>query len=238
MITKIGLTIAVIPARGGSKGVPRKNIKKLLGKPLIAYTIEAAKKAKLLDGVYVSTEDREIAKVSKKYGAEIIERPAELAADDTPTYKVLQHAVNYLENSGKKLKTVLTLQATSLIRDAKDIDNAIKMLEENDCDSVVSACEIEYHPYWSKKIENGFLVPFVEAGKEYYRRQDMPKAYRLNGSVYATKRDVVMNQNSVFGEKVIPLLMDDFHSIDIDAELDFLTAEAVLKKIKASRAKK
>src|SRR3989344_6294036 len=112
---KTGLTIAVIPARGGSKGLPRKNIKKLLGKPLIAYTIEAAKKAKSLDRIFVSTEDKEIAKIAKKYGAEVIERPFELAADDAPTYRVLQHAINEIGNA----EVVVTLQPTSPIRDAK-----------------------------------------------------------------------------------------------------------------------
>ena len=222
---KTGLTISIIPARGGSKSLPRKNIKKLLGKPLIAYTIEAAKKAKKLGRIFVSTEDKEIAKVAKKYGAEVIDRPIELAADDTPTYKVLQHAVRKIGN----VETVVTLQPTSPIRDPKDIDRAIEMLKDND--SVASVCEIDYHPYWTKKIESGLLVPFVASDKEYYRRQDMPKAYRLNGAIYVTKSNVIMVKNSIFGEKVIPLVMDEMHSIDIDTELDFLAAEAALKKL-------
>ena len=222
---KTGLTISIIPARGGSKSLPRKNIKKLLGKPLIAYTIEAAKKAKKLGRIFVSTEDKEIAKVAKKYGAEVIDRPIELAADDTPTYKVLQHAVRKIGN----VETVVTLQPTSPIRDPKDIDRAIEMLKDND--SVASVCEIDYHPYWTKKIESGLLVPFVASDKEYYRRQDMPKAYRLNGAIYVTKSNVIMEKNSIFGEKVIPLVMDEMHSIDIDTELDFLAAEAALKKL-------
>ena len=221
--------VAIIPARGGSKGLPRKNIKKLLGKPLIAYTIEAAKKAKSLDRIFVSTEDKEIAKIAKKYGAEVIERPVELAADDTPTYKVLQHAVKEIENAD----IVVTLQPTSPIRDAKDIDKAIEILK--DSDSVVGVCEIEYHPYWTKKIENGFLVPFVQSDKEYFRRQDMPKAYRINGAIYVTKKHVLMHENSVFGKKASPLVMDELHSIDIDTELDFLAAEAALKKIKGKK---
>src|SRR3989344_4589046 len=190
---KTGLTISIIPARGGSKSLPRKNIKKLLGKPLIAYTIEAAKKAKKLGRIFVSTEDKEIAKVAKKYGAEVIDRPIELAADDTPTYKVLQHAVRKIGN----VETVVTLQPTSPIRDPKDIDRAIEMLKDND--SVASVCEIDYHPYWTKKIESGLLVPFVASDKEYYRRQDMPKAYRLNGAIYVTKSNVIMEKNSIFG---------------------------------------
>ena len=222
---KTGLTISIIPARGGSKSLPRKNIKKFLGKPLIAYTIEAAKKAKKLGRIFVSTEDKEIAKVAKKYGAEVIDRPIELAADDTPTYKVLQHAVRKIGN----VETVVTLQPTSPIRDPKDIDRAIEMLKDND--SVASVCEIDYHPYWTKKIESGLLVPFVASDKEYYRRQDMPKAYRLNGAIYVTKSNVIMVKNSIFGEKVIPLVMDEMHSIDIDTELDFLAAEAALKKL-------
>lgn len=223
--------VAIIPARGGSKGLPKKNIKKLLGKPLIAYAIEAAKKASLLHGIYVSTEDPEIKKTAEEFGTEVIERPAELAADETPSYKALQHAVREVEKKeGKKVDVVVTLQATSPIREENDIDRAIEMLE--DCDSVASVCEIKYHPYWAKKIENNLLVPFVKAEQEYYRRQDMPKAYQLNGSIYVTKRDILMEKNSVFGEKCVPYFMDELHSVDIDTELDFLAAEAVLKKIK------
>ena len=128
---------------------------------------------------------------------------------------------------------VVTLQPTSPIRDAKDIDKAIEMLK--DSDSVVGVCEIEYHPYWTKKIENGFLVPFVQSDKEYFRRQDMPKAYRINGAIYVTKRHVLMNEDSVFGKKASPLVMDGLHSIDIDTELDFLAAEAAMKKIKGKK---
>ncbi len=223
---KTGLTIAIIPARGGSKGIPRKNIKELAGKPLIAYTIEAAKKAKKLDMVFVSTEDREIAEIAKKYGAEVIERPIELAQDGTPTHEVLQHAAK--EAGGADI--IVTLQATSPVRDPRHIDEAIEMLGEND--SVVGVCEIEYPPYWAKKIENGLLVPFIKTEKEYFRRQDMPKSYRINGAIYVTKREVLEKENSVFGKKIVPLVMDEFHSIDVDTEMEFLTAEAALKIIK------
>ncbi len=227
--------VAIIPARGGSKGVQRKNTRKLLGKPLIAYTIEAAKKAKKLDDFYISTEDTEIKKVAKKYRAKIIDRPIELAMDDTPMYKVLQHAVSLLESNGEKIDVIVLLQPTSPIRNAADIDRAIITFLDTGADSVVSVREATYHPYWTKKIENEKLLPFVETEREYFNRQELPKVYQLNGSIYITKRDVLMNENKILGNFTKPYIMDEFHSIDIDTELDFLTAEAALKKLRAKK---
>ena len=233
-----GKIIGIILARGGSKGLPKKNIKKLLGKPLIAYTIEAAKKAKKLDGVFVSTEDPEIKRVAKKYGAEVIDRPPELAKDNSPSYEALQHAVNCIEKkTGNSIGIVVTLQATSPVRDAADIDNAIKKLVDTEADAVVGVCGVDYPPFWMKTIEEGRIKDFLKTEKIYYTRQEMPKVYRLNGSIYVTKRDVLFEKNSTIGDNTRAYLMDDYKSIDIDREIDFLTAEAVIKKLKAKKEK-
>jgi CMP-N-acetylneuraminic acid synthetase len=157
MIKEKTNVIAIIPARGGSKGIPRKNIRLLAGKPLIAYTIEAAFTSKM-DKVIVSTEDEEIAEISKKYGAEVIERPKGLAKDETPTIDVIFHVLEILKAKNYNPDIVVLLQPTSPLRNAEDIYNAIKLFLDSDCESVVSVCEVEHPPYWSFEIEEAYLA--------------------------------------------------------------------------------
>jgi len=226
--------LAVIPARGGSKGIPRKNIRSLNGKPLIAYTIEEAKKSKYISRVIVSTEDDEIAKVSNKYGAEIIKRPLELAKDDTPTIDVVLHILDDLKNKNIEPDIVVLLQPTSPLRTSQDIDNAIKLFMEHDCDSVVSVCEVKHSPYWSFKIENGYLKPIF--GEKYLkkRRQELPKAYLPNGALFIATPNVLREYKNFYCKRTIPYIMPTERSIDIDNEVDFLLAELLIKKREVS----
>lgn len=222
--------IAIIPARRGSKGLPRKNIKPLLGKPLVAWTIEQAKKSKYIDKIIVSTEDKEIAEISRDWGAEIIERPKELAKDESPTIDAVFHTLEVLRTENYNPNIVILLQPTSPLRAAKDIDNAIELLLRSDCESVVSVCEIEHPPYWSLKIAEGYLKTFFK--EEYWRmrRQDLPKLYMPNGAVFVSTPRVLYKYKDFYTSKTIPYVMPSERSIDIDNEADFMLAELLVKK--------
>lgn len=223
--------LAVIPARGSSRGIPRKNVKLLCGKPLIAYTIEAALSSKLIDRAVVSTEDEEIAEVSKKYGAEVISRPPELAQDDTPSLPVYQHTIRYLEKTeGYRPEIIVILQPTSPLRIVEDIDRAIEGFLEAKYDSIVSVCEVEYPPHWMYTLTGNRLKPLIKDGKNVVRRQDAPKVYRLNGAVYITSRDIIMKGNQVLGRDTKAYIMPLERSIDIDTELDFKLAELLMRE--------
>lgn len=223
--------LAIIPARGLSKGVPRKNIKPLCGKPLIYYTIKEALKSELLNRIVVSTEDGEIAEIARKYGAKVIERPIELAQDDTPSLPVFQHAINHLEmREGYYPRLIVVLQPTSPLRRVEDIDAAIRKLLETGCDSVVSVSEVECPLQWMYTLEGDRLKPVIEGGEKITQRQDAPQVYRLNGAVYVSYRDIIMKQNRVMGEDSRAFVMPPERSIDIDTEFDFKLAEILLKE--------
>ena len=231
--------IAIIPARGGSKSLPRKNIKLLAGKPLIAYTIETALKCKLLDRVIVSTDDTEIAAISKKHGAEVpFIRPRELALDTTPMLPVLQHAVSFIERNEKShIDIVVLLQPTSPFREVSDIKNCIKKLENEKADSVVTVCEVEHNPYFvMMRFQNDNLVPLLKMRELITRRQDAPNVYLLNGAVYVTRRDVLMNENKIFTDNTKAVIMPQERSIDLDRQLDFEFAEFLMKRTCKRRA--
>jgi CMP-N-acetylneuraminic acid synthetase len=226
--------IGIIPARGESKGVPRKNIRALAGKPLIAYTIEVAFKSKMLNRVIVSTEDKEIAEIAKKYGAEVpFMRPKELAEDTTPMVPVLQHAVKFVESKEHiKFDYVVLLQPTAPLRLPEDIDNAIKKLIDTGADSVISVCRVDsIHPILMKKIVNDQLLPYCIEEKEGTRRQDYrPYAYKRSGAVYTAKRDVLMEKNSFWGEISRPYIIPTERSVGIDDEIDFKLVEILMKE--------
>jgi CMP-N-acetylneuraminic acid synthetase len=213
-------TICIIPARGGSKEIPKKNIVDLAGKPLIAYTIETAKQSGVFDHVYVSTEDSEIAQTAKEYGAEIIDRPAKLATDEAGTLSVLQHAVK-----DRDCDIVVLMQATSPFTTSDDVKKMVEKLKESEADSVVSLKEADYSPYWMKKIdENGKVSEFMEGGiKNYVRRQDLPKLYQLTGAIYATRKRVLESGN-ILGENTLSYLIPEERSLDIDTKFDLKVA--------------
>jgi CMP-N,N'-diacetyllegionaminic acid synthase len=227
--------LAVIPARGGSKGVPRKNIRPLGDKPLIAYTIETALACRdLLHRVIVSTDDEEIAGIAHRYGAEVpFMRPAELGADKARMIPVLQHAVEFIEKQdGIHLDWVLLLQPTAPFRAPEDVRAAVQLARAGGSDSVISVVQVfNVHPILMKRIETDRLLPFSIEEKEGTRRQDyQPAAYMRNGAIYLTRRDGLMQNDSIWGKVIRPYVMPEERSVNIDSEIDFMIAEQVLLK--------
>jgi CMP-N,N'-diacetyllegionaminic acid synthase len=238
MIKKIKkpLVLAVITARGGSKGLPGKNTKILGGKPLIFYTIKIAKKSKLITDLIVSTDSSDIARIAKKYGAEVpFIRPKKLAGDKTTHTQVMRHAIAFME---KKLKVifdyVVILQPTSPFRIPEDIDGTLKLLIETKADSAVSMVEIEAkeHPLKMKKLSGNKVEPYYMPEPEGMRRQDLPVVYKRSGAVYAMRRDLIMEEKHLFGGKVVGFVVPKERSIDIDTYFDWVKAIYILKDLK------
>jgi CMP-N-acetylneuraminic acid synthetase len=229
----LGPVLAVIPARGGSKGVPRKNIRPVAGKPLIAYTIECARAVQhRFHRIVVSTDDPEIADVARQWGLEVpFLRPAELAGDRVPTLPVLQHATRWVEeHDGIRLGWICLLQPTEPVRAPEDVTAALGLAEAGGCDSVISVVQVfAVHPILMKRIENGRLLPYCIEEKEGTRRQDyQPAAYMRNGAIYLTNRDVLMERGSIWGDVIRPYVMPPERSVGIDSELDLKLLEAML----------
>jgi N-acylneuraminate cytidylyltransferase/CMP-N,N'-diacetyllegionaminic acid synthase len=180
----------------------------------------------------VSTESPEIAEVARQYGAEVpFMRPDELARDDTPTLPVMQHVLTQLKTAeGAEPKIIVLLQPTSPLRRANDIDRCVAMLDETLADSVVSVCVAEHHPAWMKRIDDGRVVPYLENGLEYTRRQDMPPVYRTNGAIYVTRPQILQRQNRILGRDTRAFVMDAESSIDIDTPLDLKIAALILRE--------
>ncbi len=225
--------LGVVTARGGSKGIPRKNTTLVGGKPLLAYTAEAALASRGLSRVVLSTDDEEIARVGAACGLEVpFLRPEHLARDDTPSLPVVQDVVRRLEDSGQRFDAVFTLQPTNPLRLAADIDGAIELLERTGADSVISFVDVgERHPARMKYIDaQGRVIdpPFAEAF-EGQRRQDLTKLYLRDGSVYLTRRDVLMNDNSFKGVDCRAWLMPVERSCNIDTPFDLFLVERLLE---------
>ncbi len=221
--------LAIIPARGGSKGLIGKNIKPLNGKPLICHTIGDALKSKFLHRVFVSTDAPSIANISKNCGAKIIDRPAELARDESPTIDAIFHAIDTIKDVSDH-DIIILLQCTSPLRNAADIDMALEIFMKNDCDSAISMCKVEHSPYWCFKYDDDKLMPLF--GNEYLkmRRQDLPDVYRPNGAIYITTVENLYKNNGFDCDKIIPYIMPSERSIDIDEEIDFKIAELLIQK--------
>lgn len=220
--------VAIIPARGGSKGIPRKNIKLLNGKPMISYIIKSALAVKEIDRVIVSTDDDEIANISKEYGAEVpFIRPPELAEDSIPTTPVLQHAIKWLkDNENYDADIVVLLYATSPLLKSEKIKEAIEKINGNkNVDSVVSGCmDDKYH--W--KIEKKDLIRFYP--KKLVNRQFMNPLFRENGAIYISRKHILENTDKYIGGKIDYIIMDEKNSWDIDKESDFEIVEALMKQ--------
>ncbi len=224
--------LAIIPARGGSKSVPGKNIAMLGGKALIAHTIETARKAKRVDRVIVSTDVQEIADVAVAAGAEApFLRPAELARDATPGIAPVLHAVNWLaENDGYRPELVVMLQPTSPFRTAGDIDAAIRLACERDADAVVSVCPAPKHPFWMKTITaDGRLADMLLSDCSYSRRQDLPEAYCLNGAIFLARKRVLMEKRTWYTDKTFAYVMPEERSLDIDTAWDLHLARLIVE---------
>ncbi|WP_300098991.1 acylneuraminate cytidylyltransferase family protein [Methanosarcina sp.] len=220
-------TVAIIPARGGSKGIPRKNVKELNGKPLIGYIIETALGVDEIDRVIVSTEDPEIATVAKEFGAEVpFVRPPELAGDEIGTLPVLQHAVSYLEKKEDyKPDIVVLLYATSPMLSQSRISEAARLIKDKNLDSVLSVVEDRGH-YW---IENqGKYERFYP--KNPKNRQFTKPLFKENGAIYITKRDILMEKNKIVDGNVGFLVMEEKETVDIDEPFDFEIVEIMMNK--------
>lgn len=226
--------LGLVPARGGSKGVPRKNIRLLCGKPLLQYTAAAALAAKRLSRVILSTEDEEIAELGRRCGLEVpFLRPAELAADDSPMLPVVRHAVEWLEARGDRFDAICILQPTNPLRRPEDIDGAIELLEESGADSVISFVAVgDKHPARMKFITPAGRVidpPFAEE-VEGRRRQDLPRLYLREGSVYVTRTPIIMDQGSFKGSDCRAWIVPEERACNIDTPFDLFIAEQMLKQ--------
>jgi CMP-N,N'-diacetyllegionaminic acid synthase len=226
--------LGIITARGGSKGIPRKNIKDLCGRPLICHTIEAANKSKLLTRVIVSTDNKEIADISKECSGDVpFMRPKELAQDESTSIEVVQHVVSELKKQGEEYDYIMILQPTSPLRTSNDIDECIKIAIKNNADSVMSMKEVDdFSQKKMKKIIEGKILPYFEKeGKASSRRQDLENSYKRNCAIYLTKTNLIM-KGDLFGESSYAHVMPEERSVDINSPVDFELAEFWLSKQK------
>ncbi len=229
--------LALIPARGGSKGVRRKNVRRICGKPLIEYSIDAARESRLLSRIVVSTEDSEVASICIEAGCEVLERPASLAADDTPMIAVVKHVLRALEsNEGYRPSLTVLLQPTSPLRRGFHIDEALDLQSCEKADSVigVTAVPAHHHPGWQFEVGQGRALqlyggrPISELPT---RRQDLVATYCPNGAIYVFKTEVAVEQSTLYGDRCLGYLMSGEMSVDIDSDEDLYLAERQLKQV-------
>ena len=236
--------LGIIPARGGSVGVARKNVRPLCGRPLLAYTAEAALAARRLDRVVLSTDDEEIAETGRQCGVDVpFMRPACLARDDTPMLPVVQHALRALDDAESGYDAVCLLQPTSPMRLPDDIDACVELLANSDADSVVTVLEVphEHNPHWVYfEREDGLMALSTGEASPIPRRQDLPRAFCREGSVYVTRVETLLDRNSLYGDKIRGFPIDARRSVNIDTPEDWRLAElrmrersAVARRVKA-----
>lgn len=223
--------LAIIPARGGSKGLPGKNIKLLHGKPLLAYTLEAAQRSRYIDRIILSTESEAIAHVAKAMGVDVpFLRPAELATDETPTMDVVVHVMDSLP---EQYDILVVLQPTSPLRTTKDIDNCLELLLEKEGNAALSVVEIDHPVEWANVIpEDGRIDNFIPPAIRFTPRQNLPKRYRVNGAVFVAKTDYLLAHRNFFHQDCYAYVMPKERSVDIDDQLDFAFAEFLLQHYK------
>ncbi|MDX8254957.1 acylneuraminate cytidylyltransferase family protein [Acinetobacter pittii] len=222
---------ALIPARGGSKRLPRKNVKLLGDKPLIVWSIEAAKASKYIDRVVVSTDDEEIKQVSEHYGADVpFLRPEYLSNDHSSSFDVVKHAIGFLQLDQTN-ELIVLLQPTSPLRLVSELDTALEFFIAKNAKGVVSVSEAEHSPMWSNTLpENGCMADFIRPEVQDKRSQDLPKFFRLNGSIYIYETLNLLEQGKIFfNESVYGFETSSETSVDIDTALDFLIAETIMK---------
>jgi CMP-N-acetylneuraminic acid synthetase len=219
--------LAIIPARGGSKRLPNKNILELKGKPLICWTIESALGCEYIDEIVVSSDSDRILEISRKYGIRTIKRPPELATDTSPTIDAVKHVIQNLE---KKYDYVVLLQPTSPLRKSIHIREAIELLFQKNADAIISVCEAEHHPLWCNTLPQDLSMKnFLRKDIINKRSQDLPKYYRLNGAIYICKTDRLVSEGTFFvKDNIFAYIMDRKSSVDIDDEIDFKLAEILI----------
>ena len=228
--------LAIIPARGGSKGLPDKNIKDLCGKPLIGWTIEQSKASKVIDEIFVSTDSLKISNVAKEYGVNVpILRPEELAKDSSSSMDVVDHVLSYFENKNTFFDYILLLEPTSPLRKDNDLDSAIKLAIENESvDGVISLGEVHMeHPMIVKKLnQKGKIESYIENVKKISQRQQTDKAYFPYGVIYMIKTKVFRNKRTFYTNNIIPYFIERWQNYEVDDIYDFIAIEAIFKKIK------
>ena len=225
--------LGVIPARGGSKGIPHKNLYNLNGKTLISYTIESAKQSKYLTRFIVSTDSKEIAQVAKQYSASVpFIRPAELATDEALSVDVMKHAVLEMERQDVlRYEFLVMLQPTTPLRPAGLIDKVIEKLIKTGCDTVITMVDVEaYHPARMYRIENDMLINIMDERIPMRPRQELPSVYIRSGDVYASKRNVIFEKNSLIGGDCRPVIIPSKTAVNIDTIKDMILAEYYLKQ--------
>ncbi|MFA4955706.1 MAG: acylneuraminate cytidylyltransferase family protein [Candidatus Methanoperedens sp.] len=224
--------LCIIPARGGSKGLPGKNIKMLLGKPLIAYSIEHARKSKYIDQIIVSTDNTEIADISKIFGADVpFLRPKELASDDSSTIDALLHAMEWMENKERFVFDILVLlHVTTPLRSVEDVDRCIELLVEKNADNVFSVTEAHRNPYFNMvEVHADGSTNLVKKGF-FATRQSAPQVFDMNSSIYVWWKDILKDKRSIFLKRSQIYIMPKERSVDIDDSIDFKIAEMLLKE--------
>ena len=227
---------ALIPARGGSKGLPGKNIRPLLGKPLICWTIEQALSSKYLDRVIVSTDDKAIAGISKRAGAEVpFMRPRRLASDKAKSIDAIIHAVEFLRGNGSEFDYLMLLEPASPLREVSDIDNAVKLLIDNKvkASSIVSVSKVEAaHPAFDVMInKKGFIIPYGSGGMKAKRRQDITELYFFEGTIYMSEIKELFRRKGFYHNRTIAYVVPKWKAPEIDDISDLIYAEAILKNI-------
>jgi CMP-N,N'-diacetyllegionaminic acid synthase len=231
-----GSVLAIIPARGGSKGLPGKNIRPLCGKPLLAWPLEAAVNSRYIDRVVVSTEDETIAAVALKWGGDVpFVRPAELATDTAKSSDVILHALNFIQNSDKMYDYIVLLEPTSPLTESRDIDSALEQLYTNrsNADSIVGVCNVEgHHPNFCVRINqlNGLIEPYQDPDfSAAGRRQDLDPVFAFDGSLYISASDVYLEKKSFYHTRTLPRVFPKWKSFEIDDIVDYLCVEAMMK---------
>jgi CMP-N-acetylneuraminic acid synthetase len=227
--------LGIIPARGGSKGVLRKNIRLLAGKPLIAYAIEVGLKSPSVDRVIVTTDDEEIAAIAREYGAEVpFMRPSELAGDSVPDKPVFQHVLNELkETESYHPDVLLNLRCTTPFKTVDDVESVVEKLVGSDCDSVRTMTSVEgvFHPYWMFKEQDGYAQPFLTGidTEKNYQRQLLPSLYRLNGVVDGLKSVNLLSSGSFWGDRMGIVEVPEERAFDIDTEFELRVANLIME---------
>jgi CMP-N,N'-diacetyllegionaminic acid synthase len=231
--------LAIVPARGGSKGIPRKNIKPLSGKPLLAYTLEAASQCRGIHTLMVSTEDSEIADISASLGYPVpFMRPSELAQDFTPSVDVIVNIVNTYKQMDVFFDAVMLLEPTCPFRTVEEINECIEIFRKKDADSLITVKNVpaQFNPHWVFEEGNDTLLhKAIESENVISRRQILPKAYARDGSVYITKSEVLVNQHSIYGDTIAYRVNDNPMHVNIDSTDDWREAERKLSQYKSSK---
>lgn len=223
--------LALIPARGGSKAIPRKNIRPLCGRPLIGYTIDVARASSSVDRVVVSTDDAEIAAVACECGAEVpFRRPEEFARDRSPRGEVVDHALEWLSARGERPDVVVYLQPTSPLRAVDDVERSLAKVLSGDWSAAVSVCEPEHHPAWMMRIDQDGGIHSIQDLEVPNRRQELSTVYALNGAVYTSRSSYYEHSDGFFGESTAGVIMPRERSVDIDEPVDWRIAECLLSE--------